>query len=410
MYVLRFFNLLFVIISFSFVPVLSSCIASDNHNSYAQTLKAGLRVGAERTEVYIGLLDTKRVAVVGNHSSLVSGVHLVDTLLRLGINVVKVFGPEHGFRGDLPDGETVASGVDPTTGIEIVSLYGKYRKPNPNHLKNVDIIVFDMQDVGVRFYTYISTMSLVMEAAAENGIPVLVLDRPNPHRHYIDGPVLEPGYSSFVGMHQVPVVYGMTIGEYALMVNGQGWLANGVKCNLKVIAIENYFSDTKYIFPVPPSPNLPNMRSVYLYPSLCFFEGTLISVGRGTDFPFEVFGHPKLPSEKYTFSFQPKITSASTNPPLLGQLCNGLSLKHLTEDYYKSVRSINLDYLLEGYSDYPEKAYFFNNYFNRLAGTASLQEQIKNGVAESAIRASWQPRIEEFRQIRSKYLLYCDFR
>ncbi len=368
-----------------------------------------IRVGAERTEAYFHLLTGKRIAFAGNHTSLVCGVHLVDTLLKSGFNIVKVFSPEHGFRGAAAAGEWVESGRDPKSGLPVISLYGSNRKPQPGQLDDVDVILFDIQDVGVRFYTYISTMTYLMEAAAAKGIPMIILDRPNPLGHFVDGPMLQSKHASFVGLHPIPVVHGMTVGEYALMVNGEGWLENRLVCDITVVTVAHYDHSIRYSLPVPPSPNLPNMRAVYLYPSLCFFEGTVISVGRGTDMPFQVFGHPQLDPEKYRHRFTPQSVTAAPNPPELGKRCYGLNLTGYTPEDLKRKDKINLQYLLEAYQDFSHKDQFFNAFFEKLAGTDTLRQQIKAGMSEEDIRNSWQHGLSNFKSIRSGYLLYPDF-
>ncbi len=365
-------------------------------------------MGAERIDSIVHLVSGKRIAIATNHSGLVGKTHLVDTLLALGINVVKIFSPEHGFRGDGDAGETIKNHFDTQTGLEVVSLYGSKKKPSAEDLKGIDLVMFDMQDVGLRFYTYISTMHYIMEACAENQVSLLVLDRPNPNGFFVDGPILDPKYRSFVGMHPVPIVHGMTIGEYALMINGEGWLNNGAKTNLQVLTCLNYSHDSIYSPPVPPSPNLPNITAILLYPSLGFFEGTEVSIGRGTDFPFQVFGHPKLP--KTSFAFIPESRpGASKNPPLLGKKCYGVDLRDYKVEYFVSLKQINLEWLLYAYSVFPNKDKFFNKYFNTLAGTDLLQKQIVSGLSAEGIRASWTNGIESFMQIRKKYLLYPDF-
>lgn len=395
----------------AFMPVVTSCLQAGQRPGYGITDNIRQIIpGAELTHLYFHLLKGKRVAVAGNHTSTVGRVHLVDTLLGAGINVVKVFGPEHGFRGTAPDGKHIATEKDPLTGLVIASLYGANRKPTKEQMADVDVVVFDMQDVGMRFYTYISTMTLIMQAAAEEDKKVMVLDRPNPHGHYIDGPSLDLAFTSFVGMHPVPVVYGMTIGEYAQMVNGEGWLGAGKKVALTVIPVANYTHSELYQLPIGPSPNLPNMQAIYLYGSLCFFEGTAISVGRGTEMPFQVFGHPDLPAEKYPLRFTPQSVQASTNPPLLGKECRGRDLRHIPVETLKTERRINLSYLLEAYRDFPQKENFFiRSTFDRLAGSTLLRNQIMAGLNEDQIRLSWQPAIEAFKKIRAKYLLYPDF-
>jgi uncharacterized protein YbbC (DUF1343 family) len=366
-----------------------------------------IKPGAELTNEYLKLLKDKRVAVVANQTSVIGKTHLVDSLINSGIDVVKVLGPEHGFRGNAGAGEKIKDNRDVKTGLPVISLYGKHKKPTKDDLKDVDIVVFDIQDVGVRFYTYISTMTYVMEACAESNIGFLVLDRPNPHGSYIDGPVLEPDYSSFVGMHQVPVVHGMTVGEYAGMVNEEGWLANGVKCNLKVIKIKNYTHSSYYKLPIPPSPNLPNMNAIELYPSLCFFEGTIISVGRGTKFPFQVIGHPDYTGGDYTFT-PVDIPGAAMNPKYEGEKCYGYDLSGFADSVLLKKR-LDLRWLIQMYNFFKDKDDFFNSFFDKLAGTDKLRKQIVAGLTEDEIRESWKPGLKEFDKIRKKYLLYPNF-
>ena len=363
--------------------------------------------GAERTNKYIYLLKNKNVAIVANHTSLIKKTHLIDSLLNLKINIVKVFSPEHGFRGNADAGAKVGNKTDSKTGLPLISLYGKNKKPTAKMLSNINIVVFDIQDVGARFYTYISTMTYILEACAENNIPVIILDRPNPNGHYVDGPVLEKEFSSFVGMHTVPVVHGMTIGEYAKMVNGEGWLKNQVNCNLTVIKCKNYNHNKFYQLPVKPSPNLPSINSIYLYPSLCFFEGTIISVGRGTPYPFEIIGHPDFSQGNY--SFTPKSTpGASLHPPFKNQQCNGYYLKDFFNE--NNTNKIHLKYLIEMYDFFKDKDDFFNSFFDKLAGTDKLRLQIIAGKSEKEIRKSWKPQINKYKKIRTKYLLYPDFK
>ncbi len=365
--------------------------------------------GASQMKSYLPLLQGKRVALMVNHSSLVGGVHLVDTLLSQGIQVVKIFAPEHGFRGDAPDGQVLTDGVDSRSGLPVISLYGRKKKASAEDLSNVDLVLFDIQDVGVRFYTFTSALSLMMEACAEHGKPLIVLDRPNPLGYYVDGPVLRPAFSSYVGLHPVPVVYGMTIGEWASMVNGEGWLSNGLRCDMKVIRCVGYDHEVRYQLPVRPSPNLPNMRAVYLYPSLAFFEGTQISVGRGTDRPFQVFGAPLL--DTGDFYFTPRPNAASKYPPHEGERCRGFDLSNLPEQVLAAKKALDLQWLLLAYHHYREPEHFFleNRYFDKLAGTDSLRWQIENGWTEEQIRASWRADLDAFLKIRKKYLLYPDF-
>lgn len=360
-------------------------------------------VGASRTELYLPLLQNKNVGVVGNQTSIVNGTHLVDTLLSLNVNVVKIFSPEHGFRGTADEGAHISSGIDEKTGLPIVSLYGKNKRPTAEQLQGIDILLFDLQDVGVRFYTYISTMTYVMEAAAENNVPVVVLDRPNPNGFYVDGPVLEPENSSFVGMHQVPVVYGLTIGEYAKMVNGERWLKDSVQCNLTIIPMGNYNRNAIYKLPVKPSPNLPNWQSVYLYPSLCFFEGTAVSVGRGTETPFQVYGHPQM-TDNYTFT--PKTALGHNAPLYSDKECHGKYLLDYANNFQNNEQRIQLQWLIDAHSQLIDDVIFFNNYFEKLSGTKSLREMINDGISEKQIRASWQNGINKYLKIREKYLIY----
>ena len=363
--------------------------------------------GAEQTEVYFPLLKGKNVALIANQSSLIKQTHLVDTLLHSHINIVKIFCPEHGFRGVADAGKTIGNTKDAKTGLPIISLYGKHKKPTVPDLQNIDIVVFDIQDVGVRFYTYISTLHFVMEACAENHLPLVVLDRPNPNGFYVDGPVLDTAVKSFVGMHPVPIVHGMTIGEYALMINGQKWLTNKIQCDISVITCKNYNHKTLYKLPVKPSPNLPNIKSVLLYPSLGLFEGTVVSVGRGTNSPFQIFGHPQY--KKADFKFTPTSTQGATNPKYKGELCKGVDLRSLGLEKLISKKQIDLQYLIDAYSTLHKKTTFFNNYFYKLAGEKTLQQQITNGLPQEQIRASWQTKITNFKKIRKQYLLYPDF-
>lgn len=380
-----------------------------------------LKVGADRTAEYLPLLKGKSVAIVANQSSMIKNTHLVDSLISLKVSVKKVFCPEHGFRGLVDAGEKVNTEKDKKTGLNIISLYGKNKKPKPEDLKDVDVVIFDIQDVGVRFYTYLSTLHYVMEACAENKKQLIVLDRPNPNGHYIDGPVLEDAYKSFLGLHPVPIVYGMTIGEYAQMINGEGWLNAGVKpagrlpagqagtggCDLKVITLGNYTHNDMFELAVRPSPNLPNMSSVYLYPSLGLFEGTQISVGRGTDLPFQVIGSPVLEKANYKFTPQPK--AGAMEPKYKGIECKGHNLSEFGKEYMKDTKKIYLFWLMGTYANTTDKTKFFDENFNFHAGNATLQQQIKDGIKEEVIQKSWEPGIVKFKVIRKKYLLYKDF-
>ena len=363
--------------------------------------------GAGQMERIIPLLENKTLAIVANQTSEVNRTHLVDTLLSLADNrftIRKVFAPEHGFRGDIDDGVAVSDETDPATGIPIVSLYGRNKKPSVADLSGIDLVVFDIQDVGTRFYTYISTLHYVMEACAENNVPLLLPDRPNPNAGYIDGPLLEPQFSSFVGMHPIPVVYALTIGEVAMMINGEGWLRGGVQCDLTVIPCENYYHGKPWSLPVKPSPNLPNDHAISIYPSTCFFEGTVISEGRGTLMPFEVYGHPDLPG---SFSFVPEgIRGMSMYPKLKGETCYGEDLRGFVPE--NGWNRIELRWLLDAYEKYPDKKNFFLPFFESLAGTDALRKQIIAGWKEEEIRRSWQPGLDRFRESRKKYLLYDD--
>ncbi|MBX2846379.1 MAG: DUF1343 domain-containing protein [Saprospiraceae bacterium] len=363
-----------------------------------------LQLGAERLDEYLPLIHGQKVGLVVNQTSMVGDVHLVDLLLKNAISVEKVFAPEHGFRGTADAGEKVNDGIDVQTGLPIISLYGKNKKPYPEQLTDIDVLIFDIQDVGARFYTYISTMHYVMEAAAEHGKQVIILDRPNPNGHYVDGPVLQPAFKSFVGMHEVPVVHAMTIGEYAQMINGEGWLAKGIQCDLTVIPMEGYTHSTKYELPVKPSPNLPNATSIALYPSLCFFEGTTLSVGRGTNKQFQIVGHPKLRVSGYMFTPQPM--PGAKYPKLEGQLCKGWDLSGISPEENDQ---LDLSYLIHAFKDLTEQdSEFFlkNNFFDKLAGSDQLRLQILEGIDIESIRQSWQSDIEQFQSIRSKYLIY----
>jgi len=361
---------------------------------------------AERVALYHPLLEGKKVGLVVNHTSMIKDKHLVDSLLKLGVNIQVVFAPEHGFRGEADAGETIKDTKDKSTGLPIISLYGNKKKPSPEDLKGVDIVVFDIQDVGVRFYTYISTLHYVMETCAENNIPLIVLDRPNPNRHYVDGPVLQSGFESFIGVHKVPVVYGMTIGEYAQMINGEKWLANNVQCDLTVIANNQYSSESFYELPIKPSPNLPNTRSILLYPSICFFEGTTLSLGRGTELQFQQVGHPKINSK---YSFTPRPNLGAKNPPLNGQLCFGTDLSKMTIGSLLDAKKIDLTLLIQYYKELNsigEKFFLDNLFMDKLAGTDQLRKMIIAGKTEAEIRKTWQKDLDSFKIIREKYLLY----
>ncbi len=379
----------------------------NDYESSSSSIDSDIVVGAERTEVYFPLLKRKSIAIIANQSSLLNDTHLLDTLLNAGFNVKKVFCPEHGFRGEAEAGESFDNKIDTKTGIPIISLYGKNYKPLNSDLEDVDILIFDLQDVGARFYTYISTMTYAMEACAENSKTFLVLDRPNPNGFYVDGPVLEKELSSFVGLHPVPIVHGMTVAEYANMINNEGWLENGVSCELIFVRNKNYDHTKLYKLPVKPSPNLPDMTSIYLYPSLCLFEGTVISIGRGTNRAFQLIGYPGM--KDTSFYFIPEvIPGASLNPKFKNQKCFGYDLSDYSIQEHKESMKLDLSWIIKVFKQFADKDEFFNSYFNKLAGNSTLQEQIKLEVSEDKIRESWQPKLEQFKNIRKKYLLYDD--
>ena len=365
-----------------------------------------IKVAAEQTQLYLNLLKGKNVAIVANQTSVIETRnkkqetrHLVDSLLSLKINIKKVFAPEHGFRGKADAGEHVEDGFDTKTGLPVFSLHGKSKKPSAAQLKGIDVIVFDIQDVGARFYTYISTLHFVMEAAAENGIPVIVLDRPNPNGHYVDGPVLEMKHSSFVGKHPVPLVYGMTIGEYGQMINGEKWLKNGIQCDLTVIPLKNYTHNSEYSLTIRPSPNLPNDKSINLYPSLGFFEGTIINAGRGTEFQFQRYGASFF--SKSDFSYTPKANFGAKYPKQKGKLCYGVDLRNV-----EKLSAINLEWLIDAYQKTPKTEKFFGKTFTIHAGNTKLQKQIEQGLTAKEIRKTWQKDISKFKKVRKQYLIY----
>lgn len=396
-------NQLFILI-FLFI-ILPGCTANKGNLKFVS--EAEISSGAENIDEYIDLISGKKTGIIANQSSLVKNTHLIDTLNSLGVQIEAIFSPEHGFRGGHEAGAEVTDHKDPKTGIKIISLYGNKKKPEPGDLTDIEIMLFDLQDVGARFYTYTSTMTYAMEACASAGIPFIVLDRPNPNGFYVDGPVLEMEFRSFVGLHPVPVVHGLTTGEYALMINGEGWLGKGLQCDLTVIRIKDYDHTMIYNLPVMPSPNLPNQESVYLYPTLCLFEGTIISVGRGTDHPFQVIGHPEF--HIGSFSFTPEsLPGKSVNPKYEGEQCYGLSLKGFAGNFENNRYHFNLSYLIDMH-DYFRDEDFFNPYFDKLAGTATLRKQIEEGKTQKEIRQSWQNAIKKYLKIREKYLLYPDF-
>jgi|TARA_B110000090_G_scaffold59697_1_gene68269 uncharacterized protein YbbC (DUF1343 family) len=364
-----------------------------------------IQLGAERMDQYLSQLQGKRVALVVNQTSVIGKTHLVDTLLQLGVDIKKVFAPEHGFRGNHSAGAIIKDGKDLKTSLDVVSLYGKNKKPSAEMLADVDVVLFDIQDVGVRFYTYISTMHYVMEACAELGKNVVVLDRPNPNGYYIDGPILEPEYKSFIGMHAIPIVHGLTVGELAQMINGEKWLKNEVICDLTVVSCLNYTHDSLYQLPVRPSPNLPNMNSVYLYPYLGLFEGTNVSIGRGTDFPFQVIGRP---GSVGAFSFTPRsIPGVSDNPKYLGKECVGETIPDFLSDDILSQNTLNLTWLILMYeNNRAEDGEYFKDFFYKLAGNKELRIKIESGMSDADIRKTWQHGLDKYKVKRKKYLLY----
>ncbi|MBU2920169.1 DUF1343 domain-containing protein [Winogradskyella psychrotolerans] len=383
------------------------------HGTFNTTMQEeNIIVAANRTELYLPLLKDKRVAVVANQTSVIfknietphdfSYTHIVDSLLHLNINIKNVFAPEHGFRGTADAGELVKDGMDTKTGLPVYSLHGKHKKPTTSHLKDVDILVFDIQDVGVRFYTYISTLHYIMEACAEQNIPLLILDRPNPNGNYIDGPVLEKKHSSFLGMHPIPLIHGMTIGEYAKMINGEAWLTNGKTCDITIIEMKNYKHDSTYSLPIRPSPNLPNDQSIVLYPSLGLFEGTNINAGRGTEFQFQRFGAPFLDKNHFKFSYTPVANFGSKYPKHQNETCYGVDLSEI-----KVERSFTLKYVIDAFNHALDKSKVFNtSNFTTHAGTDKLQQQIESGLTEDEIKATWKDDINAYKKMRRNYLIY----
>ena len=379
-------------------------ISSDTIKKIVFPEKKEIEAGDKQYSEYLPLLKNRKIAIVANQTSMIDSVHLLDFLLSENVNVVKIFALEHGFRGNIDRGQHFSAEIDKKTGIPIVAMYGKNRKPKAEQLADIDIVIFDIQDVGVRFYTYISSLHLLMEACAENHKKLIILDKPNPLGFYVDGPVLKPAFKSFVGMDKIPVVHGLTIGELALMINGENWLKNGLQCDLSVIKVNNYKHSDKYSLPIKPSPNLPNDQAILLYPSLCFFEATQVSIGRGTSFPFQVIGYPDTSFGKFTFV--PKdIPGMQMNPVQEGKACYGIDLRE-TENVM-----FTLKYLLYFYNKFSNKSRFITNkrWFNLLAGNAELYKQIMSGMSEEAIRKTWQKDLDAYKKIRKKYLLYLDF-
>lgn len=371
----------------------------------SSSLVAQIKIGAARTNEYLPILKGKKIALVVNQTSTIGKTHLVDSLLSLGIKISCIFAPEHGFRGNVSAGSTVNNGKDGRTGIKIISLYGNHKKPTKDDLKDIAQVVFDIQDVGARFYTYISTMHYVMESCAESNIPFMVLDRPNPNGHYIDGPVLDTNFRSFVGMHPIPVVHGCTVGELAGMINEEGWLKNRVKCDLKVIKCLNYTHASEYILPIRPSPNLQSQSSIYLYPSICFFEGTTMSLGQGTDKPYQCFGSPAFDWGNLNFTPQ-SIKGVAEKPKSQGILCIGFDLTWYGENKARNEAEINLNWLIMSYRLSKNKNQFFNDFIDKLAGTDKLKTQIIKGMSAIDIKLSWQSDLDKYRKMQKKHLLY----
>lgn len=371
---------------------------------HCQAKQSRVIVGAEQTNDYLPILKNKRIAVFSNHTGMVGNKHLLDVLLENKINVVAIFSPEHGFRGNADAGEHVSSSVDQKTGVPILSLYdGQLGKPSEDSMRKFDLLIVDIQDVGLRFYTYYASMVRLMDACAEYNRKMLILDRPNPNGHYVDGPILDMKYKSGVGWLPIPVVHGMTLGELALMVNGERWLPASRICDVTVIKCKNYTHQTMYQLPIPPSPNLPNMKAVYLYPSICYFEATPVSLGRGTQLPFQVYGHPNMIG--YNYSFTPQSTSGAKSPPQLGRLCHGVNLSELSEEEIRK-RGIDLSYLIDAYRNLNMDDYFFRPFFERLIGTDYVRKMIEQGKDADEIQVVWKEDVEKFKVQRRPYLLY----
>lgn len=396
-----------------FKAIIASFLAILITTSFVNPPAKSIITGADQTSVYLPYLKGKRVGMLVNQTSIIGKSHCVDSLVKLGVTITKIFGPEHGFRGNASNGAKVSDSTDPKTGIPVISLYGKNRKPTKEHLADVDVMIFDVQDVGARFYTYINTLSHVMESCAENGKELVILDRPNPHGFCVDGPILEPHLKSGIGMFPIPITHGMTIGEFAQMINGEGWLPNKMQCKLKIIKVANYTHAMPYVLPVPPSPNLNTQQSIMLYPSICLFEGTILSQGRGTYMPFTVLGAPALKG-KYSFTFKPvSIQGMSETPLHQDQECYGLDLRKFDANTFVKSKKLNLKWLFETYAAYPYKEKFFDmsqskqmGNFDKLAGTENLKKQIIAGTSEEEIRKSWEPGLSNYKKMREKYLLY----
>jgi uncharacterized protein YbbC (DUF1343 family) len=409
MKILRMCFYVLVMIMVQPVKVSAQKIIYKRHKIAPPSKKDKIITGADQTDLYIDYLKGKNIGMVINQTSVI-GTNLTlsaDSLLKRGIAIKKIFGPEHGFRGNASNGAQVNNSIDAATGIAVVSLYGnKHYKPTPEDLKGLDLLIFDIQDAGVRFYTYLSTLHYVMEACAENNVELMILDRPNPNGFYVDGPVLDTAYRSFVGLNPIPIVHGLTIAEYAQMINGEGWLKNHVQCKLKIVKVLNYKHTDTYRLPVSPSPNLNTGKSILLYPSVCLFEGTTLSLGRGTMTPFLEIGDPSL-AGKYTYSFKPvSIPGMSEDPPQKDKVCYGINLNDYDTGNIRATKELNLSWLVELYKAFPDKQHFFNAYFTKLAGTDKLRKQLEAGESEANIRKSWEPALSNYKLMRKKYLLY----
>jgi len=404
---MRYFSLLFII------SILCYCTGPQNIATNSGTDGNDIRTGAEQTEKYIPYLKGKRVAIMGNQTSIIGKTHLVDSLKSLGVNIVKVFGPEHGFRGNASAGVKVSDEVDSATGIPIISLYGAKNKPSKEDLANVDILIYDLQDVGVRFYTNINALARLMEACYESDKEMLILDRPNPNGYLVDGPILDMKYKSGIGMFPIPMAHGLTVGEFAQMVNGEGWLTNKVKCKIRIIPVDNYTHDMPYTLPVKPSPNLNTQQSIMLYPSTCMFEGVYLNHGRGTYFPFTVIGSPELKGI-YAFSYTPTgIKGMAETPLFMNEVCYGLDLRNYDVELLRKSKRINFQWIMELYKNHPYKEKFFDSKLSKqmgtiekLIGTGEFREQIKNGMSEEEMRKSWESGLREYKRMRKKYLIY----
>jgi uncharacterized protein YbbC (DUF1343 family) len=404
-----------IIKNFSALVVIATLFFTHNNSAITLVVAPGnsLKTAAEQTDKYVPYLKGKRVAMLANQTSIIGKTHLVDSLKTLGINIVKVFGPEHGFRGNASAGTAIADETDVSTGIPVISLYGKKNKPTKEDLADVDIMVYDLQDVGCRFYTNINSLSRLMEACYENDKELLILDRPNPNGYLVDGPILDMKFKSGIGMFPLPISHGLTVGEFAQMANGEGWLTNKVKCNLKIIKVANYNHDMPYVLPVSPSPNLNTQQAILLYPSTCLFEGTYLNHGRGTYFPFTVIGSPELRG-KYQFTFTPTgIKGMAETPLFMNQVCYGLDLRKFDVALLRKKKQVNLQWIMELYKNSPYKEKFFNSKLSkemgvieRLAGSALFRQQIIDGISEKKIRETWEPGLTEYKAMRKKYLLY----